>query len=257
VAKRAGRSIVLKEGVKMGNSSEAIEVLKFANSPLMWALCIPVIVLVIIQALIFGRMAISYANKTKVLSKAEIGSALRTGAIASIGPAIGIFIICIGLISKIGGPITFMRVGVIGSASYELMAATFGAQAYGVELGGPGYNLQAFTNSVWTMALGGSGWLLVTALFTKQLDTMQRKVTASDPKLLGIIGVTASVGAFSALLANQVVGGWAPITTIVVAMLSMVLIQKLSERPGWRWIREWALGIAMVAGMAVTTIFFG
>lgn len=241
----------------MGTSTELGEVLEFANSPLMWALALPVVILVVVQALLFGRMAVNYVNKTKVMSRDEIGSALRTGAIASIGPAVGIFIVAIGLISRVGGPVTFMRVGVIGSASFELMAATFGAQAYGVELGGVGYNMQAFTAAVFTMALGGSGWLLVTALFTKQLDKIQRRVTASDPKLLGIIGITASVGAFSALLGNQIVGGWAPATTIIVSMVTMVVVQNLSKRPGWRWIREWALGIAMVVGMAVTTILFG
>lgn len=223
----------------------------------MWILCMLVIVLVVFQALVFANLANKFAKKTKVLSNDEVKSAVRTGVISAIGPAMGIFIVSVGLITQIGAPITFMRVGVIGSASYELMAATFGAQAYGVKLGGAGYNFQAMNNAVWTMALGGSGWLIFTALFTKQLGSLQAKVSSGDPKMFGIIGTTASLGAFSYLLGQQVIAGKGPIMTLVVSMAVMVAIQRISSTPKLKWLREWGLGIAMVCGMAVATIFFG
>ena len=37
----------------------------------------------------------------------------------------------------------------------------------GVQLGTEAYDLQAFTNSVWAMTLGGAGWLVATLVFLK------------------------------------------------------------------------------------------
>lgn len=233
------------------------EVLKEAQSIPMWIMAILVVCLVLLQAILFAALANKFSAKTKVLTREERISAIRTGVISAIGPAVGIFIIAVGLISRIGAPVTFMRVGVIGSAGYELMAAQFGAQGYGVQLGGPGYNYQAMTNAVWTMALGGCGWLIFTALFTKSLGKLQVKVASSDPKLFGVIGTTASLGAFSYLVGQQVRGGGGPMTALIASGITMMIVQKVTERPSLRWLREWGLGISMVVGMFVATILFG
>lgn len=62
---------------------------------------------------------------------------------------------------------TLMRIGVIGSAVFEVYASAQGATAMGVQLGTEAYDLQAFTNSVWAMTLGGAGWLVATLVFLK------------------------------------------------------------------------------------------
>lgn len=233
------------------------EILEVANSFPMWIWSILIVALVAFQAVVFIQLVNKFSERTGILTKSEITSTFRTGVISAFGPAMGVFIISVGLITQIGGPVTFMRVGVIGSAGYELMAATLGSQAYGAPLGGPGYNFEAFTTAVWTMTLGGCGWLIVTAIATKSLGDLQAKVQSADPKMFGIIGLTASLGAFSYLLGQQVLNGIGYVITLAVSGATMFVIQKISEKPSSRWLREWGLGISMIVGMAVATLTVG
>ena len=57
--------------------------------------------------------------------------AFRTGLITAIGPSIAVFIVMVGMMSVVGGPVTWLRLAVIGAAPTELTAATIGAEAVG------------------------------------------------------------------------------------------------------------------------------
>ena len=50
-----------------------------------------------------------------------------------------------------------LRLSIIGRSSDGADRATYGAQASGVELGGPGYGLTAMAVSWFAMALNGAG----------------------------------------------------------------------------------------------------
>lgn len=158
-----------------------MEYLKIANSPIFWILCLPVGLLVLIQAYIFSKKAIKSAELVD-LSKSDAKKAFKIGAVSSIGPALGVFVVMLGLMSVIGGPLAWMRLAIIGSAPAELAASSMAAKAMGVELGGKGYNLVHFANAAWVMALNGSAWLLTTGLFSHQLDRVTKKVSGGDVK---------------------------------------------------------------------------
>jgi hypothetical protein len=129
----------------------------------MWIACSFIVVSVVLQAVVFMKKA--YGAGTEMgLEKKQMRSALRSGAISSIGPAFAIVIAMISLIVSVGSPFAWMRLSVIGSVPFELMAAQTGASALGLTLGGEGYNAVAFANSVWTCTLGASGWLIICAL---------------------------------------------------------------------------------------------
>lgn len=142
-----------------------MEYLKIANSPVLWILSLPVALVVLFQAYIFSKKAFKAAEFVD-LSKHDARKAFRIGATASIGPALGVFVVMLGLMSAIGGPLAWMRLSIIGSAPAELAAASMASKAMGVELGGKGYELVHFANATWVMALNGSAWLLTTGLFS-------------------------------------------------------------------------------------------
>lgn len=151
------------------------QAMDLANSSMMWIVASLVIGIVIFQSIKF----IQLASKTSIdvgMSKKEVRSALKTGAIAAIGPSIAIVIVAISLIAFLGNPLTLLRIGVIGSAPIESVGASFASEASGASLGGEGYNEMVITAIVWTLCLGGMGWLLFTALFTKSLDNMEKKI---------------------------------------------------------------------------------
>ena len=110
-----------------------MEYLKIANSPIFWILCLPVGLLVLIQAYIFSKKAIQSADLVD-LSKSDAKKAFKIGAVSSIGPALGVFVVMLGLMSVLGGPLSWMRLAIIGSAPAELAASSMAAKAMGVEL---------------------------------------------------------------------------------------------------------------------------
>lgn len=226
--------------------------LKIANDPWLWVMCAPVIILSAIQAMLFARRAVKSGSVANMTRK-EATSAFRIRAISAIGPAMAVFIVMLGMMAVVGGPITWMRLSIIGSASTELTASTMGAQAMGVEFGGPDYGVVEYANSVWVMALNGSGWLLFSALFTHKLDGLQNKISKGDPKLIGLIGGAAMLGAMSYLVSDHILAGGGRLVAALISGFAMIGLIKLSEK--MPKLAEYNLGIAMIIGMIAGSIF--
>lgn len=224
------------------------EVMSLANSPVLWIIALFIIGMVIFQAIMFYKIA-KEAAPAAGLNEQEVKRAARTGFISSIGPSFGIAIVIISLLALLGSPITLMRIGIVGSAATETAAAQIGANAFGVELGGDGFNMQAFTTMVWTMCLGGMGWLLFTLLFTKSLGKTESKVRKKNPKVMAVVSLAAMLGAFGYLLTEQMVKGVTYSAAAVVSLVIMVVIMKFADKKDISWLREWSLGISMVCGM--------
>ncbi|BAQ09293.1 translation elongation factor ef-1alpha [Bacillus sp. OxB-1] len=228
------------------------EVMKVANSFPLWIIAALVIGLVFFQAFKFISLT-SKASDSVGMSKEEVKSAIRAGAISSIGPSFAIVIIAISLLSLIGNPVTLIRIGIIGSAPIEMVGASLGAQAAGAELGSPDFTAQAFTNAVWVMCLGGMGWLLFTALFTKSLGKIQAKAT-STPKnvsLFKVVSTAAMIGAFAYLGSGQMVKGINESVVLVVAFLVMPILLTVAKKYNIKWLIEWSLGIVIIVGLTV------
>ncbi|MGI8384084.1 DUF5058 family protein [Robertmurraya sp. P23] len=226
------------------------QVLNLANSTPVWIIASFFVFIVIFQALIFMRIATKTAPSIGMTS-VETKRAIRTGFISSLGPSFGIVVVIISLIAVLGGPMTLARIGIIGSAATELTAAGIGANAYGVELNSSEFGLVAFTNAVWTMCLGGTGWLIFTALFTKSLGKAQKKVEKTNGAMLTIVSTAAMLGAFGYLASQQMANGFSETVTVILSAIMMILLLTLAKRMNIRWLSEWALGISLVVGLTI------
>lgn len=232
------------------------QAMEIANSSVMWVIASLVIGIVIFQSVKFIQLA-SKASIDVGMSKKEVRSALKTGAIAAIGPSIAIVIVAISLIAFLGNPLTLLRIGVIGSAPIESVGASFAAEASGASLGGEGFNEMVITAIVWTLCLGGMGWLLFTALFTKSLDNMEKKINKGKKgkQIMGVIATAAIVAAFGNLVSAELIKGLAPIVVAVVAATTMITATKLSERFQVSWLREWSLGLSILISLCFGYFF--
>lgn len=232
------------------------DIFRVANGPVLWGLAILVVSVVVVQALMYLRMTLDFSERFSILSPDERRIVYKTAAINSIGPAIAIFFVAVSLIAMVGGPVTLMRVGVIGSAVFEFVAADQGARAMGAELGTDSYTLQAFTASVWVMTLGGMGWLLTTFFMTKSLDRAQDRMAVSNPTLIRAIGTATPIAIFFLLGANAAVDKtWLTNITIAAddlaavatAAIAMVVLNAAGKHRAW--LREWSVGFALIAGL--------
>lgn len=227
--------------------------LEVANDPWMWVMAMPVIILAGAQGVVFAKKAIQTSETNVVnLTREQCLTAFRVGAVSAIGPAVSVFIVMLGLMAVIGGPLAWMRLSIIGAAPTELTAATIGAKAMGVEFGSPEYGIEAFASSVWTMSLNGCGWLLFCGLFTHRLGALQDKVAKGDTRLMGDISGAAVLGTAGYLLTGHLLAGGSRLWAGVAAAVSMAILDKVSDN--MPKLKEYNLGIAMVIGMAIAVI---
>ncbi len=227
-------------------------VMNVANSLPLWILATLAASIIFFQAFKFKRLA-SQASASVGMTKKEVQAAFRTGVISSIGPSFAIVIIAISLLSIIGNPVTLMRIAIVGSAPIEMVGASIGAEAVGAELGTSSFNEVAFTTALWVMTLGGTGWLLFTALFTKSFGKIQTKA-ASSPKNMyrfKVLSTAAMIGAFGYLGSGQMVKGFSEASVLVIAAVTMPIIMFVANKYKIGWLKEWSLGLVVLLGISV------
>lgn len=225
--------------------------LSTANSLALWMSVIPVVVMVFVQATIFLKQALANAQQVG-LTKEEAKQAFRSGAISSIGPALSVFVVMLGLMAVIGGPLAWQRLAIIGAAPTELTAAEMAAKAMETTLDSPDYGLGNFANAAWVMALNGSGWLVVTALFSHKLDAINKKISGGNSKIAGLIGTAAMCGAMAYLFGSNAIKGGGNTVSAIVAGIAMLLLGAVTKR--FPKLTEYNLGIAMIVGMVVAVV---
>lgn len=223
------------------------------NLPVLWIFVVAAFGTVIAQAVIFLRISRGVAVE-EGLTRKELRTSVRTGAISAIGPSLAIALVAIGLISVFGAPAALLRVGLVGSLPYELAAAAVGAESYGVTLGGEGYDATAFATVFFTMAFGAGVWMLMVIFFTKSMGTMSAKLSRKSPLTMQIVPGAAMLAAFAYLCLNQVSGGSTHVIVMIGAALVMVCLLVLATRLDKPWIREWALGLSMTAGVTIAAL---
>lgn len=239
-----------------------MDYLQISNLPIMWVLCSFTVIIAAVQAVLFMRAAKKATNECNI--DPEIPKkAFRVGLVSAIGPALGVFIVMVGLMSAIGGPMSWLRLSIIGAAATELAAATNGATAAGVTLGGDGYTLEILAVSWFAMALNGAGWLIFTGVATPGLEKLRDKMSGGDSAWLGVMSAACSIGIFGYLNANSIVtkGFFNGGPAISAGNLYAVLAGALSMMALGKWVTpkhpklaEYSLGIAMIIGIAAALI---
>ena len=227
------------------------QVLQVANEFGVWVCAALAAAVALVQVWLYYKQLFKAADVVDI-SRTQLKYAFRTGAITAIGPVVAIFIIMVGLMSVIGGPMAWMRLAMIGSAPTELTAATIGAEAAGVRFGGPHYDLHVMAVSWWTMAINGVGWLLFVGLFAHKLEGLRAKVGGGNPIWLGILSAAAMLGVFGYLNSRYIVKIGGPLIAAVTGAIAMVILVKIAKKvPA---IKEYTLGIAMLIGMTVAAV---
>lgn len=234
-----------------------MDYLAISNLPIFWVLASVTVIISFVQAMLYIRQCFA-ATKACNLDPALPKTAMRIGLVSAIGPAAGVFIVMVGLMASIGGPMAWLRLSIIGAAATELTAANLAAESMGLTLGGEGYGLLALATGWFAMALNGSGWLVITGVATPGLEKMRDVMSGGDPKWLGVMSAACSIGIFGYLNANQMINPgvglkMANTITVLVSALAMIGINKFIV-PKCPKLAEYALGIAMIIGIATGII---
>ncbi|ADK31733.1 DUF5058 family protein [Brachyspira pilosicoli] len=229
------------------------EILKLANQLILWPLCAVVVLISLIQAILYTRLANKTA-KTLGITSETCQKAFKAGLITAIGPAISGFIVMVGMISVIGAPMSWMRLSIIGAATTEMAGAQFGAEAMGVKFGGPDYNEVALVVSWITMAANGCGWLISASIMGSKLEKLRTKISGGNQAGLALLSAASMVAVFGNLASGYLPKIDTAASVLAAALTMFILVKFVSKTKIGLKIREYNLGIAMLVGMAVALI---
>ncbi len=222
--------------------------MEIANTPMMWAMVIPTVIMVCIQAYIFIKDAMK-AGPIVGLTKQDTREAMRAGAICSIGPGLSMFTVMIALMSILGGPFAWLRLSIIGTITTEMLGATAGATAMGVDLGGPDYGIIAFTSSVWVITLNTWGFFIVNLLFAHRMEKVKMAVERHDAHMFDAVGLCVMIGCVAMFLAGQMVSGTGKFVAAIAGFIIMTILIEISEKVPK--LKEYNLGFAMLAAIFI------
>ncbi len=233
------------------------------NHPILFLLAGLLVAVVLGQSVYFLLKALK-RSKEIGMDQTRIRKTIKTAAIFTIAPAVSIVISVITLAKSLGIPLPWLRLSVVGSLSYEAIAASNAVGAMGLELGKiSNLTAQQYVNIslVMTISIMVGIWL-VPAIAKKLLGGMT-KLEAKDKEWAEIFQNAMFIGMIAAFLGfvfcdfsmlwNPVEGlaptsGLIPVCVMAVSALVMIALGLAMRK--WKWLGDYALPISLVLGMA-------
>lgn len=221
---------------------------QIANSIWMWLACVPGILLVCLLAGLFLRHSIKN-GKALGLTGQQMKSGIKSAAIASVGPCLVMLSSMLSLMVIVGSPFAWLRINVVGGAGYEIMGATFAADAMGISAGGGDMTVDYLCVASVVMTAGCLGWIIFAALFANKMERVNRFMAGGSMALIPIVSASCAMGCYSNLVAERV---W-PVSknTLAACVSGLVMFLLLTAAKRWKlaWLKSWALTISMLCGM--------
>ena len=232
------------------------------NHPILFLLAGILVAVVLAQSVYFLVKALK-RSKEIGMDQVKIKKTIKTAAIFTVAPAVSIVISVITLSKSLGIPLPWLRLSVVGSLSYEAIAASNAVSAMGLELGKISeLTAQQFVNITLVMTISILVGIWLVPVIGKKLLTGMTNLEAEDKKWSEIFQNARFIGMISAFLGfvfcdfgmlwNPVEGiaptaGLIPVCVMGVSALVMVCLGLAMKK--WKWLGDYALPISLILGM--------
>ena len=230
------------------------------NHPILFVLVGIIIIAVMAQSVFF--LVKAWKRGVKIgMEKKKLRRIAVTAAVFTIAPALAIVISVITLAKDLGIALPWLRLSVVGSLSYETIAAANAESAMGLEMG----KVTAVTAtqyvtiaSVMTLSIMVGIWLV--PVVCKKLQSGMITLEKRDAKWSDIFSASMFIGMISAFVGfvfcdvstvfSGSLEGLIPVCVMAVSALVMALSGLLVNITKARWISDYALPVSLIAGMA-------
>ncbi len=253
------------------------------NHPILFVLAGIVVAFVLAQSVYFLLKAIR-RSKQLGMDQTKIRKTIRSAAVFTIAPAVAIVISVMTLSQKLGLPLPWLRLSVVGSMSYETIAANNALSGMGQSLGSAiPLTAQQYVNVLLVMTISILTGIWLVPLIGKKLLSGMSNLGKRDSKWADIFSNSMFIGMISAFLgfvfcnvyylwtpearfitetviengeevkkqvAVSATYGLIPVCVMAVSALTMVALGLLMRKPKLKWLSEYALPISLVVGMA-------
>ncbi|MBQ7000521.1 MAG: DUF5058 family protein [Oscillospiraceae bacterium] len=234
------------------------------NHPILFLMAGFLIAVVLAQSVFFLVKALR-RSKQIGMDQQKIKKTIKTAAVFTIAPAVSIVISVIALSKSLGIPLPWLRLSVVGSLSYEAIAAENAVSAMGLTLGKiESLTAQQFVNITLVMTISIMlGIWLVPAIGKKLLNGMS-SLENRDKKWADIFQNAMFIGMIAAFLGfvfcdfsrlwipgdYAPTSGLIPVAVMAAAAIVMVVCGLLMKKPKFAWLGDYALPISLLLGMA-------
>ena len=229
------------------------------NHPVLFLLAGAIVLIVLIQSVYFLIKA--YRRGIEIgMGKEKLRRIAVTAAIFTVAPAVAIVISVMTLAKDLGVPLPWLRLSVVGSLSYETIAATNAESAMGLTFG----QVASLTASqyvtitlVMTASIMVGIWLV--PLIGKKLQSGMISLENRDKKWSDIFSNSMFIGMIAAFLgfvfcdvSGVLEGNFAGLIPVLVMLTSAVVMvlcgaaMKITKKS---WIADYALPISLIVGM--------
>ena len=228
------------------------------NSPILFVMVGIIIAVVIAQSVYFLVKAWQRAKELGMDMK-KLKKIVVSAAIFTIAPAIAIVISVMTLSKSLGVALPWLRLSVVGSLSYETIAATNTTNAMGLGSGDVLNASQYVTVAiVMTISILVGIWLV--PVVCKKMQKGMLNLEKRDKKWSDIFQSAMFIGMISAFVgfvfcdvssvASGSLKGLIPVCVLVVSALVMCVAGLLVKKVKAPWISDYALPVSLIVGMA-------
>jgi hypothetical protein len=253
------------------------------NHPILFVLAGLLVAVVLGQSVYFLLKALKRSRELGMDQK-KIKKTMKTAAIFTIAPAVAIVISVITLSKKLGLPLPWLRLSVVGSMSYETVAANNALSSMLQSLGSPvPLTAQQYVNVLLVMTISIMMGIWLVPVIGKKLQGGMSKLGKRDAKWADIFQSGLFIGMISAFLGfvfcdvsrlwdpdsrlvmqtvvengaevekelvTSATSGLIPVCVMLVSAIITVICGTLMKKPKLKWLSEYALPISLVLGMA-------
>lgn len=226
------------------------------NHPILFVIVGIVIAIVLAQSFYFLFKALRRAKQLGIASD-TIKKTITSSAIFTIAPAVAILVGIVTLSKSLGLALPWLRLSVIGSLSYETIAAsnTLG-EAFGATVSDP----SIYISIAWVMTISIAAGLVLVPFFTKKIHKGITNIGMKDKKWGETLNNAMFLGMISAFLgyvfcdvgrvSEGDLSGFIPVCVMLISAVVMALCGIISAKFKIKWITDYALPLSLIIGMA-------
>ena len=237
----------------------------YVNHPILFIIAGILVAVVLGQSVYFLVKALR-RSKALGMDQKKIAKTIRTAAVFTIAPAVSIVISVITLSKDLGLPLPWLRLSVVGSLSYEAIAASNAVSAMGLKLGEISrLTAQQYVNILLVMTISILVGIWLVPVIGKKLLGGMSSLGKRDAKWADIFQNAMFIGMISAFVGFvfcdisrlwapvegfSATSGLIPVAVMAVSALVMLLCGLVMKVFKWRWVNDYALPISLIGGMA-------
>ena len=242
------------------------------NSPILYVIVGAIIAVVLGQSAFFLVRACKRAKELGI-SKQTVKKTISSSAVFTVAPAVAVLIGVVALSKSLGVALPWLRLSVIGSITYETVAAGNALESAGMSAGTTITDPSIFSTIAWVMTVGIAAGLVFVPFVTKKIHGGMQEIGMKDKRWGEIFNNAMFLGMISAFLGYvfcdvdrlwkavdgvveidgtlySATSGLIPICVMATSAVVMAICGTLATKLKIRWLTDYALPLSLIVGMA-------